>query len=56
MIVLYTFAVAAILNSIEETLVCLLVRNPYDDLRPSILSYVLPGAHPQAFPITSRDD
>jgi hypothetical protein len=56
MIVLYTFAVAAILNSIEETLVCLLVRNPYDDLRPSILSYVLSGAHPQAFPITSRDD
>jgi phosphatidylglycerophosphate synthase len=52
----YTFAVAAILNGVEETLVCLLVRNPYDDLRPSILSYVLPGAQPEALPATSRDD
>jgi CDP-diacylglycerol--glycerol-3-phosphate 3-phosphatidyltransferase len=40
----YAFAAAAILNGIEETLLCLLVRNPYDDLRPSLLSYMLPGA------------
>ena len=52
----YTFAVAAILNGIEETLVCLLVRNPYDDLRPSILSYVFPGAQPRALHMTARDD
>ena len=52
----YTFAAAAILNGIEETLLCLLVRNPYDDLRPSLLSYVFPGAHPQALHMTARDE
>ena len=52
----YTFAVAAILNGIEETLVCLLVCNPYDDLRPSLLSYMLPGARPRALHPTPRDD
>lgn len=38
------FAVLTIIKSMEESLICLLVRDPYHDLRPSFLSYLLAGA------------
>jgi len=42
-----SFAVLTIIKSIEETLICLLVRDPYNDLRPSVLLYLLPGTGPR---------
>jgi phosphatidylglycerophosphate synthase len=39
-VLLHCFAFLAIVKSLEETLICLLVPNPYADLRPSALSYL----------------
>ena len=43
-LLLYFFALLVIVKSTEETAICLLVPDPYKDLRPSALSYLLPPA------------